>query len=207
MLKLFDYINIPRLTNDFKTDIKKMYVQNNKQNVFEHVENVAAMNVEIANMFGLDINLCEVSAYCHDIAAIIRPIDMLNYVKDQNLYLDASEEQHPFLLHQRFSAMITKEIFKINDEKILSAIMHHTTLKANPSRYDMALFVADKLAWDQGGTPPFYQIVKNSLNESLDLASLAYIDFIFTNNMILSPHKWLSDAYQWLKEYVLHNKS
>ena len=122
---------------------------------------------------------------------------MLRYAKDYNMFLDLSEEKYPFLLYQRFSATVAMEVFKVNDERILSAITHHTTLKANPSQYDMALFVADKLSWDHDGVPPYFQIVQSELDKSLYHASLAYIDFVLNHNMVLCPHKWLVEAYQW----------
>ena len=75
---------------------------------------------------------------------------MLRYAKDYNMFLDLSEEKYPFLLYQRFSATVAMEVFKVNDERILSAITHHTTLKANHSQYEMILFLADKLSWDYG---------------------------------------------------------
>ncbi len=52
-------------------------------------------------------------------------------------------------MHQRISKMIAEQEFSITDEQILSAIECNTTLKMNPFAYDMALFIADKPAWDQ----------------------------------------------------------
>ena len=34
--------------------------------------------------------------------------------------------------------------------------------------YDKIIFLADKLAWDQGGIPPYYQPLKEAINISLD---------------------------------------
>ena len=124
---------------------------------------------------------------------------MLDYAINQNWEIDASEEKHPFLLHQRLSAVFASELFGVNDPLILSAIRCHTTLKENPSAYDMVLFLADKLSWDQDGTPPFYDVVSSALENSLVHASLVYINFVLDNGMILSPHQWLMDAKNWLE--------
>ena len=40
---------------------------------------------------------------------------------------------------------------------IAPADMLEYALKAEPTEYDMVLFIADKLAWDQEGIPPFLQ--------------------------------------------------
>lgn len=96
-------------------------------------------------------------------------------------------------------------IFILNKKKkiwILSSIKYHTTLRKNPTKYDMVLFIADKLAWDQEGEPPYYDIVMNELNKSLYHASFAYIKYIIDNNMILLPHKWIKEAFSYLKNYI-----
>ena len=70
----------------------------------------------------------------------------------------------------------------------------------NPSAYDMALFIADKLAWDQEGEAPFYSLVNDALKQSLETASLAYMDYIIENKMILHPHKWFEAGVRYLRK-------
>ena len=75
-------------------------------------------------------------------------------------------------------------------------------LKANPSQYDMALFIADKLSWDQEGTPPFYDIVIKNLSVSLEKACLSYINYIIDNSMILHPHSWIIESKEYLEKVL-----
>jgi len=170
-----------------------------KYKILEHSQKVAEMNVKIAEKFGLDPTKCELAGYCHDIGGILSPAEMMNYAISAAMQIDPAEEKYPFLLHQRISAVIAEEVFAITDEEILSPIRHHTTLKANPTEYEMALFVADKLAWDQDGTPPFYDEVNSALDISLYHASYAYIKYMTDNNMLLYPHKWFTEAKEWLE--------
>ncbi|SFU66167.1 putative HD superfamily hydrolase of NAD metabolism [Clostridium sp. DSM 8431] len=200
-----DNINEIKLINNignFETAIREILLLNGKIDTYKHVTNVAKVNVEIARKFRLDEEVCKIAALGHDIAGIINSADMLTYIKRNKMFLDKSEEKYPFLLHQRLSAIMCNKIFNIRDERILSAINYHTTLKKNASNYDMALFVADKLAWDQEGQPPYYEIVKGELDKSLEYASLAYIKYVYDNNMILMPHKWLDEAKVWLEESI-----
>jgi len=180
-------------------NITSLLLIHGKHKIIEHSAKVAEMNVKIAGKFGLDKEKCEIAGYCHDIGGIISPENMLAHVKSLNHYVDPAEEKYPFLLHQRISATITCTVFNIRDPEILSPIDCHTTLKANPSAYDMALFVADKLAWDQDGTPPFFDEVSRALEISLYHASYAYIKYITDHNMILYPHKWFIEAEEWLE--------
>jgi len=138
-----------KYTGDIKTDVKSVLYANNKAKTYEHVKAVAEMNIKIAEQYGLDKGICELCGYLHDISAVFSPSFMLEYAMKNGWYIDESERKFPMILHQRISRVIVQEDFGITDERILSAVEHHTALKANPSPYDMAVFVADKLAWDQ----------------------------------------------------------
>lgn len=198
----YNYIKIPSLTGDIKKDIKEMFLVNKREETYNHVNAVAKINKKIAEKYNLDEEKCVVSALLHDISTILLPEDMLNYAKEKNYNLCTAEEKYPFLLHQRISKTIAKEVFEINDLDILSAIECHTTLKSNPTKYDMALFIADKLSWDQDGVPPFYNSLRSALEISLEKASLVYIEFVIENGMILYPHPWLLEARSFLTEFI-----
>lgn len=196
----YSYVNTTEITGDVVMDIKNFLLDNNKSKTLKHVIDVANTNSKIAEKYGLDKNLCILCGYLHDISAVIKPQDMLNYMVENNLFIDESERKYPFILHQRVSRLIARNFFNISDEVILSAIECHTTLKANPSQYDMALFIADKLSWDQDGTPPFYDIVIKNLSVSLEKACLSYINYIIDNGMILYPHSWIIESKEYLEE-------
>ena len=200
MLNVFPYITIPEFSGNIKADVKELLSAHKKAKTFAHVEAVAEMNANIAEQYGLDKNICELGGYLHDISAIIAPVDMLAYATENGWYIDEAEKKYPFLMHQRISKTIAEQDFGIADERILSAIECHSTLKANPTDYDMALFIADKLAWDQDGTPPFYSILSDALKQSLEAASLAYMNYIVENKMILYPHKWFEMGMCFLKK-------
>lgn len=198
----FSYLTLPELTGDIKADTYSFLSANEKEKTFAHSKAVAETAVKIAEIYNLSTEICEASAYLHDISAVINPDNMLAYIKESNLFLDEAEKRYPFILHQRISKIIAENHFGVTDKDILSAIECHTTLKKNPSPYDMALFIADKLSWDQDGKPPFYDIVSESLHESLEKASLAYIDYIIENKIILYPHSWLTEGRNYLKTII-----
>lgn len=198
-LSQWPYIRTIYLSGDVKTDIMAFLTVNGRQDTVSHCMSVAAASKKIALRFGLDEAIVSMSALLHDISLVMKPRDMLDYAINRNWEMDASEKKHPFLLHQRLSAVFARELFGIDDPLILSAVGCHTTLKKNPSAYDMVLFLADKLSWDQAGPPPFYDIVSSALEKSIVHASLAYIDFALDAGMILVPHRWLRDARNWLQ--------
>ena len=203
MRSYFPHIKIPDFTGDIKNDVKTFLYAFNKQKTFEHIKAVAEENIKIAEQYNLDANVCELSGYLHDISAIIPPSYMMEYAIDKGWHIYKAEEKFPILLHQRISKVIAEEDFGVTDKRILSAVEYHSTLKTNPSDYDMALFIADKLAWQDGDIPfckaPFYDVVNDALKQSLEAASLAYMDYIVENKMILYPHDWFEDGVRFLR--------
>lgn len=92
---------------------------------------------------------------------------------------------------------LAEELFGVSDAAVLSAIGCHTTLKPGASRLDMALFVADKLAWDQPGAPPYREAVLKGLDASLEAGAYAYIGYLLDNRSALKVvHPWMEAAYQ-----------
>ena len=199
MLSNYTYIVIPDFTGDLKSDVQALLVANNKDKTARHVKAVADTNICIAARYKLNAAICETCGYLHDVSAVISHDDMMSYAIQNGWDIDEAEIKYPFLLHQRISKIIAKQDFSISDEHVLSAIECHSTLKPAPSPYDMALFVADKLAWDQDGIPPFYTVVNESLEQSLEEASLSYMEYIATNNMLLHPHKWFEEGKAFLQ--------
>lgn len=199
-LPSYVYLRLPELSGNIVQDIKSLLVSNGKEDTYAHILSVSSICGGIADSFGLDRDKCVLSGLLHDISAVVKPEDMLSWVRDNALPLDEAELKYPFLLHQRISAVIARDRFGVSDPDILSAVDCHTTLKAEPSRYDMALFVADKLSWDQEGTPLFYGAVKAGLEVSLERASLAYIDHMMDGGRVLYPHRRWLEARAWLRQ-------
>lgn len=196
----YDYLRIPRFSGELEEDVRDLLRSNGKDRTLAHVLAVANTNGQIAGRYGLDREICIACGLLHDISAILRPTDMLNFAQEEGFAIDESEERFPFLLHQRFARMLSAELFDIQETRILSAVECHSTLKANPSSYDMALFVADKLSWDKEGQPPYFRIVSTALDCSLEAASLAYMNYIVDNNMILLPHRWFAEGREFLQK-------
>lgn len=198
----FSYIKTETLSGDIQTDIKNILSINGKYNTYVHVSNVAEKNALISKRYGLDRDKCVIGGLLHDISAIIKPTDMLKYAYENNFEICEAEKKYPFLLHQRISKICAVEYFNIFDEDILSAIECHTTLKKDASKYEMSLFIADKLAWDKEGTPPFYEDVDKALDISLESACYKYMKFMVDNDMVLCPHdNWIA-AYEQLKNMI-----
>ena len=180
--------------------------QTDNEKTLEHVTKVSKTGIEIANSYNLDRNKVEIACYLHDISAIIPEDNYIEVCESNSIEVLDIERKLPMLLHQKISRLIAEQIFSINDVEILSSIESHTTLRNKPSNIDMAVFIADKLSWDQDGIPPFFECVSKGIKTSLEKACLEYITYCLDNNMILIPHPMLIEAKEYLESFVLRQE-
>ena len=188
------------LTGSLRQDVAVFLNHHQCHNTAAHSFQVAEQAVKLAQRFNADTARAAVSAWVHDISAVIRNDQRLTAAEELGLEVLPEESQVPLLLHQKLSSVIAEQIFNITDQEVLSAIRCHTTLKANPAQLDTLLFVADKLAWDQRGTPPFLEEMQAGLEESLELAAFRYQDYLLHSGKISIPHPWMLASYQELSE-------
>lgn len=196
----FSYIQLPSIPTHLEADCQNILCLNHKNSTWIHVKKVAKVAKQLAKHYSIDPQKAYIGGLFHDISAIIQPEDMLKIMKENHLSLDPAEEHYPFLLHQQISAFIAEDYFGIKDQEILSAIACHTTLKKEPCPLDMLLFIADKIAWDQEGEPPYLNELKASLLISLEKACQTYIDYLFNEGKLLYPHQNLIEACQYFRK-------
>lgn len=170
-----------------------------KKIVATHSKKVADEAKRLAMLFQEDCEAAEIASFLHDISVVIQRDKYIEVAEFLKLDVLPEEREFPLVIHQKLSSEIAKHVFCITDERVLSAICCHSTLKANPTKLDMILFIADKIKWDQGGTPPYYDLVQEGLDKSLEHGVYAYVKYIYNNKFSLKViHPWLVDAYNYL---------
>jgi predicted HD superfamily hydrolase involved in NAD metabolism len=190
-------------TSDLRTDVMAFLTHNGCTDTAEHCITVAAQARQLAARFGADLRRAEAAGWLHDVSAILSNPQRLAAAKQWGLEVLSAEETAPMLLHQKLSAAIARDLFDVQDERILSAIGCHTTLKAHASPLDKVVFVADKIAWDQPGTPPYQSELEQALTQSLDRAALCYLDYLWQHRGELAAvHPWFVEAYHDLRHAV-----
>jgi HD superfamily phosphohydrolase YqeK len=103
--------------------------------------------------------------------------------------------------------VLATEVFGITDVAILSAIGHHTTLHTNskisPSALDKVVFLADKIAWDGDGVPPYQDAILVAVENSLDEACWCFLNYLWLNRAsLIAIHPWFIAAYQELSDHL-----
>ena len=184
---------------DLRGDITAFLTHHDCQKTAEHCLQVGAKARELAARFGADEIQAEKAGWLHDISAVFPNAERLEAAKALNIAILPEEEEVPLLLHQKLSVVLTREVFGVGEEMILSAVGCHTTLKPNASALDKIVFVADKLAWDQKGSPPYSEDLLNALDVSLDAAALVYQDYLWHSGKMKIVHPWMRESYEGLR--------
>ena len=166
------------LGRGLQADVSAFLGAHNRAHTLAHVQQVAAEASQLALRCGADVVKAEQAGLLHDISAVIPNNRRLEAARRWGLAVLPEEETFPMLIHQQLSGVMAREIFGVQDEEVLSAVACHTTLHHAASQLDLVLFVADKIAWDQPGSPPYFEALNAALEQSLAQAARVYLEYL-----------------------------
>ncbi|RXZ78862.1 HD domain-containing protein [Paenibacillaceae bacterium] len=202
-MEAYSNLVIAERTGDLRHDIKQFLIQNGHEETAEHCIKVGEEAERIAKRFGEEQEAALYAGYLHDISTVYPNGIRIQVARSLGIDVLPEEELFPMIMHQKISRQMAKDLFYVEDVQILDAVGCHTTLRKNATRLDNVLFVADKIAWDQQGTPPYIEDIVPALDKSLEHGSFAYINYLWIQKEKLKVvHPWLADAYNELKPLV-----
>lgn len=187
-------------TGIHREDSRLLLEQHGCDETVEHSYQVAEECRRLAKQYDLDAEQAELAGLYHDISAVYPNSARLEVSRELGLEIVECEEALPLLLHQKISREMARTIFGVTDNNILNAIACHTTLRPDYTEYDLTLFIADKIRWDQPGEPPYLDKVVNGLRHSLEEAAYQYIDHIYPQVKYIHP--LLEESYAKLKQVL-----
>lgn len=190
-------------TNRLRDDIRSFLSLNGCEKTAEHCMDVGTEARRIALRFGADPEAAETAGWLHDISAVIPNGDRIAVSRELGIEVLPEEEAFPMIIHQKLSVVMAEQLFGVTDAAILDAVGCHTTLRAGSTLLDQVLFVADKVAWDQPGTPPYISELQEQLNRSLIHGAFVYIHYLRERKHTLKVvHPWLKEAYEELRHRI-----
>ena len=184
-------------SGDLDTDVQRFFHQH--AHLYHHVKGVANQAEVLAQRFGADVTHCVQAAWLHDISGVVPNRERIQLAEQLGIDILPEEAAFPMIIHQKLSVVFARELFGIVDPEPLSAIGCHTTLKAGFSLCDQVVFLADKIAWDQAGTPPYLDELLLALDQSIEAASLVYLDYLWNmRDRLRVVHPWMVAAREAL---------
>ena len=187
-------------TDSLKENVHLFLTLNQCPKTAEHCINVGKEARRVAERFGANPDSAEIAGWLHDISAVFPSRERIQVSRALQIEVLPEEETFPMIIHQKISKVMARDIFGIEDSEILEAIGCHTTLRARSKLLDQVVFVADKIAWDQDGRPPYLEALTEQLQRSLKHGAFAYIHYLWERKETLKViHPWLKEAYDELK--------
>jgi predicted HD superfamily hydrolase involved in NAD metabolism len=194
-----DLIHDQRWTGEVYADMRSLLTSYGYTNIAAHCAQVAVEAARLARQFDLDPTPAQVAGWLHDVSAVFPISQRADIARELGLEVLPQEAQAPMILHQKLSAAMAREMFQVADRGVLSAIACHTTLRVDAGPLDKVLFIADKVAWDQPGAPPYRRDVLAALECSLDRAAFVYLDYLWQQRAsLLVVHPWMVAAHHQL---------
>lgn len=188
----------------WEIDKIKDYVKENlKVGRYNHTLGVVNTAVELAKVFGEDQKKAEIAALCHDVAKNMDLEQLRKIIDEENITLSIDEENTKEIWHSIAGPIIAKNIFKINDEEILSAMRWHTTGRENMSNLDKIVYLADLI--EPSREFDGIDEIRSISYKSLDLAMIKAL----THTTIYLLNKGYAVDINTIKarNYLLYNKN
>ena len=181
-------------------DVPTFLVLNDCKRAAAHCANVARAAYQLAERFGADPLAAEAGGWLHDVSAVWPNDQRLAAADTLGVVVLPAERTAPFIVHQKLSVVLAREIFDVRDAKVLSAVGCHTTLKAGASLLAKVVFIADKLAWDEPYNAPWHPALRSALERSLDEGCRVYLRYLWEQRDKLAVfHPWTEEACRELE--------
>ncbi|WAW14276.1 bis(5'-nucleosyl)-tetraphosphatase (symmetrical) YqeK [Peptostreptococcus equinus] len=134
-----------------------------------HSLNVAKSAIKLAKLNDCSQEKAEIAGILHDTAKYIKLADVEGFCKKYNIYLDEMEKNSTALSHSALGAYIAMYDFGIEDQEILGAIRYHTTGRANMTKLEEVILLAD-LIEDERDYPGVDELRELSYKGEIDQA-------------------------------------
>ncbi|KXZ40128.1 putative HD superfamily hydrolase of NAD metabolism [Alkalithermobacter thermoalcaliphilus JW-YL-7 = DSM 7308] len=155
---------------------------------------------KLAKIYGEDIYKAQIAGLLHDCAKCLDKEQMMYYVKKYNIYLDQIQIKEPELAHGIIGAYVCKDVFKIDDEDILSSIIYHTTGKEDMTKLEKIIYIADFIEPNRD-YPGVDKLRDVAFNEGLDKSLLMAFDN--TIKYVISIKKVIHPITVKARNYIL----
>lgn len=140
MKEVFDDNNTNILLKKIDDDLKKELSEKR----YNHSVGVMKKAVELAKIYGEDINKAKLVGLAHDIGKELSNEEKLKYTIENNIEVDEIERKNIGLLHGKIGADICKKKYGFSKD-MQDAIIYHTVGNKNMNLLAKIIFVADKI--------------------------------------------------------------
>lgn len=133
----------------------------------EHILGVEYTATALAMCYEVDLEQASLAGLLHDCAKHLSRDEKFAECRRFGITINQFEQRNPELLHAKLGACYAKDIYGVEDEEVLSAIICHTTGKPAMSTLDKIIYIADYIEPNRNKAPKLPMLRKLAF-EDLD---------------------------------------
>ncbi|RKQ37850.1 bis(5'-nucleosyl)-tetraphosphatase (symmetrical) YqeK [Oceanobacillus halophilus] len=158
------------------------------QKRFEHTLRVRDTAVKLAEKYGESKLKAELAAVFHDYCKYRSLDEMERIIKMDPLPKDLLKFHHE-LWHGPVASILIEKEYGIKDNDVQRAIYYHTTGRANMSKLEMIIFLADYIepGREFPGLQEVREVAETNLVHACWMTSKNMISFLMSKNAIIYP--------------------
>ena len=153
-----------------------------------HTEGVMATAKKLAELYGEDSQRAEMAAIIHDVAKYWSVNAQAEYIEQHQLNTQLLQYDKE-LWHAEIGAHLALHKYEIKDEQIGNAIRYHTSGRANMSKLEKIVWLADYI--EPTRAFPGVEIARELAEQSLEKAILFGLDqtltFLINKGKVIYP--------------------
>lgn len=167
------------------------------QSRYNHVERVMNTAVELAKVYGADIEETKIAALLHDCAKYPQGTNLLKMVDEFDIILDDCTIKNQDLIHGPLGAKIAEIQYGVTNPNILGAIYYHTTGKENMNILEKIIYIADYIEPNRNfpGVEEIRKITFENIDDGLILSMNQTIKFLIERNKLIHPNTIMARNY------------
>lgn len=161
-----------------------------------HVLGCRDAAIELARLYGEDVTDAARAGLLHDITKAIDGPLQLTLCAEYGIVLDVFSQAYPKTLHALTGSLVAERIFGEN-EQVVSAICHHTTGRANMTKLEKIIYIADYIEANRNfpGVDEMRAAARRSLDEALLMGLESAVAHVKRQGQGLAPTTLEALAY------------
>lgn len=160
------------------------------QDRYEHTLGVMYVSASLAMRYHEDVNDAMIAGLLHDCAKCIPSKKKIRLCEKYHLNISESELKNPSLLHAKLGAYLAAKKYHICDQRILDAIICHTTGKPHMTMLDKILYIADYIEPGRTEAPNLPEVRKlafQDIDECLYVILRDSLSYLKTKKLTVDP--------------------
>lgn len=167
---------------------------------YHHSLGVMETAIEMAEIFGVDVEKARLAGLLHDCAKDIERSKRIPLCKELGVHLDPVKKDQKGLIHADLGAKMVETEFGITDIEVINAVKYHTLGRENMTDLEKILYLADII---EPNRKPFDGIeeLRSLCRSNLDCAMLYALERSI--EYIQHRHKKLHSQTLQAQQYFL----